>query len=93
MLRVAPFVGLLYTALVVWFLEGASHSQFATPPLRPWYKHKAVSASPTSSAPPSARWSASTFLIRAMISSTCIKPPDGPRYAANPNVTWLLKSV
>jgi len=39
-LRVAPFVGLLYTALVVWFLEGASQSHLATPPLRPWYKHK-----------------------------------------------------
>jgi hypothetical protein len=39
-LRVAPFVGLLYTALVVWFLEGASHSRLATPPLRPWYRHK-----------------------------------------------------
>lgn len=39
-LRVAPFVGLLYTALVVWFLEGASGSPLATPPLRPWYTHK-----------------------------------------------------
>jgi hypothetical protein len=39
-LRVAPFVGLLYTALVIWFLEGASLSRFATPPLRPWYPHK-----------------------------------------------------
>jgi hypothetical protein len=39
-LRVAPFVGLLYTALVVWFLEGASQSHFATPPLRPWYARK-----------------------------------------------------
>jgi hypothetical protein len=38
--RVAPFVGLLYTVLVVWFLEGAAHSQLATPPLRPWYPHK-----------------------------------------------------
>lgn len=38
--RVAPFVGLLYTVLVVWFLEGAAHSQLATPPLRPWYRHK-----------------------------------------------------
>jgi hypothetical protein len=38
--RVAPFVGLLYTALVVWFLEGASTSQLATPPRRPWYPHK-----------------------------------------------------
>ena len=39
-LRVAPFVGLLYTALVVWFLEGASTTGLATPPLRPWYTHK-----------------------------------------------------
>ena len=38
--RVAPFVGLLYTVLVVWFLEGAAHSQLATPPHRPWYPHK-----------------------------------------------------
>ena len=38
--RVAPFVGLLYTALVVWFLEGARTSPLATPPLRPWYTHK-----------------------------------------------------
>ena len=38
--RVAPFVGLLYTALVVWFLEGAAQSHLATPPLRPWYSHK-----------------------------------------------------
>ncbi len=39
-LRVAPFVGLLYTALVIWFLEGASNSRLATPPTRPWYTHK-----------------------------------------------------
>lgn len=39
-LRVAPFVGLLYTALVLWFIEGASNSRLATPPLRPWYRHK-----------------------------------------------------
>jgi hypothetical protein len=39
-LRVAPFVGLLYTALVVWFLEGAHQSPLAIPPLRPWYQHK-----------------------------------------------------
>lgn len=39
-LRVAPFVGLLYTALVVWFLEGASRSPLAAPPLRPWYTQK-----------------------------------------------------
>lgn len=39
-LRVAPFVGLLYTTLVVWFIEGACHSPVAAPPLRPWYSHK-----------------------------------------------------
>ena len=39
-LRVAPFVGLLYSALVLWFIEGACLSPLATPPLRPWYKHK-----------------------------------------------------
>lgn len=39
-LRVAPLVGLLYTALVVWFIEGASNSPLAAPPLRPWYPHK-----------------------------------------------------
>lgn len=39
-LRVAPLVGLLYTALVVWFIEGASKSPLAAPPLRPWYPHK-----------------------------------------------------
>lgn len=39
-LRVAPFVGLLYTTLVVWFIEGACNSSVAAPPLRPWYTHK-----------------------------------------------------
>lgn len=39
-LRVAPFVGMLYTALVLWFLEGASTSPLAAPPVRPWYLHK-----------------------------------------------------
>lgn len=39
-LRVAPFVGLLYTALVIWFIDGASESHLATPPIRPWYPHK-----------------------------------------------------
>jgi hypothetical protein len=39
-LRVAPFVGLLYTVLVTWFLEGASTHPIACPPLRPWYRHK-----------------------------------------------------
>lgn len=39
-LRVAPFVGLLYSVLVIWFAEGAWKSNLATPPLRPWYSHK-----------------------------------------------------
>lgn len=39
-LRVAPFVGLLYTSLVIWFIEGAHESQLAAPPVRPWYTHK-----------------------------------------------------
>jgi DDE superfamily endonuclease len=38
--RVAPFVGLLYTTLVVWFLESHAHSFLAFVPLRPWYAHK-----------------------------------------------------
>lgn len=40
-LRVAPFIGLLYTTLVLWFLDERVHlSPLATPPLRPWYSHK-----------------------------------------------------
>jgi hypothetical protein len=39
-LRMAPFVGLLYTTLVVWFIEGACRSPVAAPPVRPWYTHK-----------------------------------------------------
>ncbi len=39
-LRVAPLVGLIYTALVIWFAEGAFTSTLATPPCRPWYTHK-----------------------------------------------------
>jgi hypothetical protein len=39
-LRVAPFVGLLYSVLVIWFAEEAWKSKLATPPLRPWYQHK-----------------------------------------------------
>jgi hypothetical protein len=38
--RVAPLVGLLYTVLVIWFLEHHGRSFVASPPLRPWYKHK-----------------------------------------------------
>jgi hypothetical protein len=39
-LRVAPFVGLVYTSLVLWFVEGAYDDPVAAPPLRPWYPHK-----------------------------------------------------
>ena len=39
-LRMAPTVGLLYSTLVIWFLEGAAKSSLATPPVRPWYPHK-----------------------------------------------------
>ena len=39
-LRVAPLVGLLYSSLVVWFIEGAHQSSVAVPPVRPWYSHK-----------------------------------------------------
>ena len=39
-LRMAPFVGLLYSTLVLWFLDGAHTSPHAAPPVRPWYTHK-----------------------------------------------------
>lgn len=39
-LRTAPFVGYLYTLLILWFTCHASHSPLAAPPLRPWYLHK-----------------------------------------------------
>ena len=39
-LQVAPFVGILYSVLVIWFIEGASTSPAAAPPVRPWYTHK-----------------------------------------------------
>lgn len=38
--RTAPFVGYIYTLLVIWFLEGAHHASIAVPPIRPWYRHK-----------------------------------------------------
>ncbi|MGH9893574.1 MAG: transposase [bacterium] len=38
--RTAPFVGFVYTMLVLWFAEHAQRSALATPPLRPWYAHK-----------------------------------------------------
>lgn len=38
--RTAPFVGYIYTTLVLWFAEGAATAAIATAPIRPWYKHK-----------------------------------------------------
>jgi hypothetical protein len=38
--RTAPFVGYIYTALVLWFCDGVWQTRLATPPLRPWYRHK-----------------------------------------------------
>jgi hypothetical protein len=38
--RTAPFVGLAYTVLVLWFMEGASKLGQETMPVRPWYAHK-----------------------------------------------------
>jgi hypothetical protein len=39
-LRVAPFVGLLYTLLVLWFLDGIHGSPVVRLPVRPWYRQK-----------------------------------------------------
>jgi hypothetical protein len=39
-LRTAPFVGLLYSTLIIWFLGQAHLSPIAAPPVRPWYPHK-----------------------------------------------------
>lgn len=38
--RTAPFVGYIYSTLVLWFADGACNSEVATPPIRPWYRHK-----------------------------------------------------
>lgn len=39
--RTAPFVGYLSTMLVLWFCSNRTcESDLATPPLRPWYRHK-----------------------------------------------------
>jgi hypothetical protein len=38
--RVAPFVGLTYSLLVLWFVEHAHTHAVAAPPTRPWYRHK-----------------------------------------------------
>ena len=38
--RVAPFVGVTYSLLVLWFAEHAYQTPLAQPPIRPWYSHK-----------------------------------------------------
>jgi hypothetical protein len=38
--RTAPFVGYIYTTLVLWFAEGAWSSASTALPVRPWYRHK-----------------------------------------------------
>jgi hypothetical protein len=38
--RTAPFVGITYTTLMLWFAEGIHRTTIASPPLRPWYSHK-----------------------------------------------------
>jgi len=38
--RTAPFVGYLYTTLVIWFAERIYKTPIALPPIRPWYAHK-----------------------------------------------------
>lgn len=38
--RTAPFVGYVYTILVLWFAGGVHKTALATPPIRPWYRHK-----------------------------------------------------
>jgi hypothetical protein len=39
-LRTAPFIAMLYTTLVIWFLEVGHKTALGTPPTRPWYPHK-----------------------------------------------------
>lgn len=38
--RTAPFAGLIYTALVLWFVERISNRTFVSLPSRSWYRHK-----------------------------------------------------
>jgi len=38
--RTAPFLGLVYTIIVIWFARHAWDGPLARPPLRPWYTHK-----------------------------------------------------
>jgi hypothetical protein len=39
-LRVAPLVGLLYSTLVLWFVQDIYRMPIAALPIRPWYQHK-----------------------------------------------------
>lgn len=38
--RTAPFVGFIYTILVLWFAQHAWNTPAAMPPIRPWYRHR-----------------------------------------------------
>ncbi|HEY3352330.1 MAG TPA: transposase [Polyangia bacterium] len=40
--RTAPFVGITYSFLVLWFVDHVygARSALAAPPVRPWYRHK-----------------------------------------------------
>lgn len=38
--RTAPFVGFIYTTLVLWFADDVWQRPEAAPPYRPWYRHK-----------------------------------------------------
>jgi hypothetical protein len=40
--RTAPFVGITYSFLVLWFVDYVfpARSELARPPVRPWYRHK-----------------------------------------------------
>lgn len=38
--RTAPFIGYIYTLLIIWFVEGVHKASIAVPPIRPWYRQK-----------------------------------------------------
>ena len=38
--RTAPFVGYIYSLLVLWFADSIWTTSLATPPIRPWYRHR-----------------------------------------------------
>ena len=38
--RTAPFVGYIYTMLVLWFANCVWSTPLAAPPIRPWYTHR-----------------------------------------------------